>query len=196
MQLKVNEIFYSLQGEGGNMGKAAIFIRLSNCNKNCWFCDTKWETGEMMDIEQIRQAIAGYAGKMIIWTGGEPTLQLTEEVLSHFKDYYNCIETNGTLPVPAGIDYITCSPKVGLKKLNENFSFVNELRYPIDKDTLPPNIADLPKADHYFLSPIFTGTEKERHEFNGENVDYCIEYIKAHPEWRLSLQVHKLLKIA
>lgn len=195
MQLKVNEIFYSLQGEGANMGKAAIFIRLSNCNRNCWFCDTEWQSGLEKTIEEIRQEIAAYPSQMIIWTGGEPTLQLNEEVLAHFSDYYNCIETNGTNPVPKGIDYITCSPKVGVETLNKNFSFVNEFRYPIDKNTAPPAIEDLPKADNYFLSPIFTGLEKERHELNSENVEYCIDFVRKHPQWRLSLQIHKLLKI-
>jgi len=195
--MKVAEIFYSLQGEGANMGKPAIFIRLAGCNKDCWFCDTNWKNGIEMSIEEILQKIEKYPAKMIIWTGGEPTLQLSNEILHHFTHYYNCIETNGTNPVPSKIDYIACSPKVDVEVLHKNFDFVNEFRFPYYKEienTLP-KIADLPKADNYFLSPILFGNDIFAKK-NRENVISSIDFIKKNPQWRLSVQTHKLLNFA
>ena len=195
--MKVAEIFYSLQGEGANMGKPAIFIRLAGCNKDCWFCDTNWKNGIEMSIEEILQKIEKYPAKMIIWTGGEPTLQLSNEILHHFTHYYNCIETNGTNPVPSKIDYIACSPKVDVEVLHKNFDFVNEFRFPYYKEienTLP-KIADLPKANNYFLSPILFGNDIFAKK-NRENVISSIDFIKKNPQWRLSVQTHKLLNFA
>ena len=84
-----------------------------------------------------------------------------------FKEYYNCIETNGTNPVPRDIDYISCSPKVTVEELNINFpNGVNEIRYPVSKETIIPRIEDLPKAKHYFLSPVFLGKQNERFTIN------------------------------
>ena len=109
-----------------------------------------------MSINQIKGILSRFKSKTIIWTGGEPTMQLNDEILSHFKEYYNCIETNGTNPVPRDIDYISCSPKVTVEELNINFpNGVNEIRYPVSKETIIPRIEDLPKAKHYFLSPVF-----------------------------------------
>jgi len=195
--MKVAEIFYSLQGEGANMGKPAIFIRLAGCNKDCWFCDTNWKNGIEMSIAEILQKIEKYPAKMIIWTGGEPTLQLSNEILHHFTHYYNCIETNGTNPVPSKIDYIACSPKVDVEILHKNFDFVNEFRFPYYKEienTLP-KIADLPKANNYFLSPILFGNDIFAKK-NRENVISSIDFIKKNPQWRLSVQTHKLLNFA
>ena len=106
----INEIFYSLQGEGVHMGKASIFIRLSRCNLRCSFCDTEFDSGTEMTIEELRDAIAPYPGRRIIWTGGEPTLQLTEETVAYFKalGYHQSIETNGTRRPPrwAGLHHL------------------------------------------------------------------------------------------
>ena len=109
----INEIFYSLQGEGVHMGKPSIFIRLSKCNLRCSFCDTEFDSGHEMSLEAIHEAIKQWPSRRIIWTGGEPTLQLTDEVVAYFKalGYHQSIETNGTRRPPRGLDYITCSPK-------------------------------------------------------------------------------------
>jgi 7-carboxy-7-deazaguanine synthase len=193
--LKIVEIFYSLQGEGGNVGMPAIFIRLSNCNLDCWFCDTDWSKGTTRSIDSILEEIKQYNCKTIIWTGGEPTLQLTKEILVNFSDYYNCIETNGTNRVPDGIDYITCSPKIPARMLKQNFpNGVDEFRFPI-METLPPSIGELPKATNYFVSPIFLGDEKQRFQMDEENVNKCINFVKENEGWKLSLQTHKLLNI-
>lgn len=192
MNLKVNEIFYSLQGEGGRTGQASIFIRLSKCNLACSFCDTDFTFGKPMTVEEILEEISVFGCKWIIWTGGEPTLQLTDEIVTFFKKngYKQAIETNGTRKVPAGIDYITCSPKQHFEKIRALIPFVNELRFPIQKGDSLPDLTILPQAERYLLSPIF-----DNHSIIPENVEYCIELIKKSPQWALSLQVHKLINI-
>ncbi len=199
--LKVVEIFQSVQGEGANTGKSAVFVRLSHCNRNCWFCDTDWSVGTDMTVAEVLVEVNSlsdpedYPHNLLIWTGGEPTLQLTDEVLEHFSGFYNCIETNGSNPVPTRIQYISCSPKVSPDILKKNFKHVNEFRYPVGVGETLPEISDLPQADNYFISPLFVGEEKKRFEISAENVEFCIEYVKKHPQWRLSLQTHKFLNI-
>lgn len=192
-KLKIVEIFYSLQGEGANTGKPFVFIRLSNCNLNCWFCDTDWNKGQEYTLEQLLNEVNQYSCKNILWTGGEPTLQLTDEILRHFEGYYHAIETNGTNEVPSLIDYITVSPKVKPSEIKP--TRINEIRYPIELNTPIPSIKELPHAENYFLSPMFMGAPRQRFDMVKANVDHCIDYIKNHPEWRLSLQTHKILNI-
>jgi len=199
--LRVVEIFKSIQGEGANAGRAAVFVRLAGCNLSCWYCDTKWTDSTTMTVREILIEVnrlsdpCEYPNNLLIWTGGEPTLQLTDEILESFGDYFNCIETNGTNPVPAKIEYISCSPKVSPQELKKNFARVNEFRYPVGAGDTLPDISQLPPADNYFLSPVFLGKEKERFLKVDENIEYSIEYIKNNPQWRLSLQLHKLLNI-
>lgn len=192
MKLTVNEIFYSLQGEGGRSGEASIFIRLTKCNLACSFCDTDFADGEDMTVEEILKEISRYPCKWIIWTGGEPTIQLRDEYLAVFREhgYKQAIETNGTRRVPSLIDYITCSPKQDYESIQSWIPVVNEIRIPVSLGDVIPDISVFPEADNYFLSPIFDGDK-----INLQNVDYCVEQIKLHPEWRLSLQVHKLIHI-
>jgi organic radical activating enzyme len=192
MKLIVNEIFYSLQGEGGRSGEASIFIRLTKCNLACSFCDTDFADGVEMSIDDILSHIKKYPCKWIIWTGGEPTIQLKDEHLAVFRQqgYKQAIETNGTRKVPSLIDYIACSPKQDYESIKEHIPEVNEIRIPIKEGGSIPDISALPKADNYFLSPIFDGNK-----INPQNVDYCVELIKKHPQWQLSLQIHKLIHI-
>ena len=195
LKLKVVEIFNSIQGEGANVGRSATFIRLSNCNKNCAYCDTDWDFGTEMTVDEILAEVGKYPDSMIVWTGGEPTLQLTSEILAEFKDFFQAIETNGTNPVPAGIDYISCSPKVGCEVLKQNFVSVDEFRFPIIAGDEIPSIDVLPQASNYFLSPIFDGEVKKRVEINRANLDYCLSVIQHDPRWRLSVQLHKLINV-
>lgn len=192
MNLNVNEIFYSLQGEGGRVGEPSIFIRLTKCNLVCSFCDTDFEYGVDMSLDAILDQIKKYKSKWIIWTGGEPTLQLNDECLLFFKEngYKQAIETNGTRQVSSFIDYITCSPKINYEKVKTKIPFANEIRIPLAKGDLLPNISIFPKADKYFVSPIF-----DDNQINIDNVNYCVNLIKENPEWTLSLQVHKLIHI-
>lgn len=192
MNLRVNEIFYSLQGEGGRTGEPSIFIRLSKCNLSCSFCDTEYETGVRMTIEEVLEHISHFTCKWIIWTGGEPTLQLTDEVIEIFKSkgYKQAIETNGTRRVPNGLDYITCSPKQEFHIVKLLIPEVDELRFPISKGDPLPDISILPKSKRYFLSPIF-----DDKTMIPENVEYCTNLVMQNPPWSLSLQMHKLIGI-
>jgi organic radical activating enzyme len=193
MNLKVKEIFYSLQGEGGRQGEASIFVRLSGCNLKCNFCDTDFSGGKAMELPQILSVIRKFPCRWIIWTGGEPTLQLTGEAIAFFKHegYLQAVESNGHYPLPGLLDYTVVSPKGNpdyAKKINPN---VDEIRLPVEKGDTIPDFERLPKAGRYFLSPVFTDDALE----TKENIDYCVEQIKRLTGWRLSLQIHKLINI-
>lgn len=184
----------SLQGEGARAGEASIFIRLAGCDLTCGFCDTEFESGIEMSNEQLLEDINKIRGKClwIVWTGGEPALQLTKEIVQYFSDkgFMQAIETNGGHRVPENLDFVTVSPKVAEHVLKQKFpDGVTELKYVrhAGQKTVPePSIA----AEHYFLSPVFDGDKP-----NQENVKHCIQLIKDNPKWKLSLQMHKLLKI-
>ena len=199
--LNVVEIFKSIQGEGDNVGRAAVFVRLAGCNLSCWYCDTDWSHSSKMSVSDVLEEVKKLSNpedspnSLLIWTGGEPTLQLTDEILELFQDYDNCIETNGTNPVPAKIKYISCSPKVTPEVLRKNFTRVNEFRYPLKAGDVLPDISELPFADNYFVSPVFLGEDKKRFQQVNENIEYAINLIKSNPKWRLSIQLHKLLNI-
>jgi organic radical activating enzyme len=192
MKLNVNEIFYSLQGEGKRAGEASIFIRLTQCNLACTFCDTDFAQGTDMDLDEILAVLKEYPCRWIIWTGGEPTLQLKDEHLLFFKGkgYKQAIETNGTNPVSPLIDYITCSPKHRYAKIKEYIPRVDEIRIPVKWGDSLPDIKILPIADSYLVSPIFDGDKIVR-----TNVEYCVHLVKENPVWALSLQIHKLIHI-
>ncbi|MDL2241669.1 7-carboxy-7-deazaguanine synthase QueE [Bacteroidales bacterium OttesenSCG-928-L03] len=193
MNLKVNEIFYSLQGEGGRQGEASIFVRLTGCNLACDFCDTDFEEGTVMSRGEILTAIQAYPCRWIIWTGGEPSLQLTDEVLDFFRreGYLQAIESNGTQALPTGLDYRVVSPKGNTDYARRINPEVEEIRLPVVQGQTLPAIDSLPTAKYYFLSPVFTPRQEETQA----NIHYCVEQIKLNPHWRLSLQVHKLIGI-
>lgn len=185
----INEIFYSLQGEGHFTGVPAIFIRFAGCNLACPFCDTDHSEGVECTITDLIGSIFCYPCQHVVITGGEPSMQLTEEIVDalHQHGYFVQVETNGTLPLPANVDWITCSPK-GAPVVH---SHVNELKVLYNLNGYDRKSIEGVTADHYYLQPcdvkhpgrnaIITGT--------------CVEYIKRHPEWRLSLQTHKLINI-
>ncbi len=193
MNLNVKEIFYSLQGEGGRQGEASIFIRLTQCNLKCDFCDTDYKDGKDMKVGEIVSHIKQFPCQWIVWTGGEPTLQLTEEIILFFKKegFLQAIESNGHYPLSNSLDYTVVSPKgkTGYaKKINQE---VDEIRLPIKAKDVIPSIESLPHANCYFLSPVFI----EDKESTQLNINYCVEQVKLNPQWRLSLQMHKLIGI-
>ena len=110
---KINEIFYSLQGEGFHTGTPAVFVRFSGCNLRCSFCDTRHEEGVMMTDEEIVEKVSSFPARIVILTGGEPSLWIDKALISRLREAGKqiCIETNGTRPLPDGIDWVTCSPK-------------------------------------------------------------------------------------
>ncbi len=197
--MRINEIFYSLQGEGAYVGTPCVFIRFAGCNLNCHFCDTEFNMFREMSAGEIIEEIRKYPANHVILTGGEPTLQLTISLLDKLHDEGKKIhiETNGTQAIDKEmarkIDWITCSPKFEFNpdaqlKLN----FMNELKVvymgqdmSVYDDLL--NISDC----LFYLQPCDTGDAVR----NEEIIDNAIQYIKAHPMWRLSLQIHKLLNI-
>jgi len=193
MNLKVKEIFYSLQGEGGRQGEASIFIRLSGCNLKCDFCDTDFSGGKEMSWTEILSVIQQFPCQWIVWTGGEPSLQLTDECLLFFKQngFSQAIESNGYNRLSELLNYTVVSPKGRVDYALTINPQVNEIRLPVrDKDCIP-TLTSLPKAEHYFLSPIFTENQTE----TKANIDYCVKQVKRCPEWRLSLQIHKWIGI-
>ncbi|MDR0505222.1 MAG: 7-carboxy-7-deazaguanine synthase QueE [Dysgonamonadaceae bacterium] len=193
MNLNVKEIFYSLQGEGGRQGEASIFIRLTGCNLRCNFCDTDFENGKDMTENEILDIIEDYPCRWIVWTGGEPSLQLTDDVLLYFKlqGYFQAIESNGHYKLSDILDYIVVSPKGNTDYAKKINPYVDEIRLTVAWKGMIPDIRSLPKAKMFFLSPVFTKYLTSTQA----NINYCVEYIKQHPKWRLSLQMHKLIGI-
>lgn len=178
---KINEIFYSLQGEGFHSGTPAVFIRFSGCNLKCNFCDTKHEEGTYMPDNEIIEAISSFPANTVILTGGEPSLQIDDALIEllHKAGKYICIETNGTHPLPSGIDWITCSPKEDAPVRLEH---INEVKVVYTGQDL--SVYAALKADWHFLQPC-----------SCSNTEEVVDYILCHPEWRLSLQTHKLIDI-
>ena len=193
MSLSVKEIFYSLQGEGGRQGAASIFIRLGGCNLRCDFCDTDFSQADYMTCEQILTQIRLFPCKWIVWTGGEPTLQLTDECLLFFKHagFFQAIESNGHKPLSRLLDYTAVSPKGKTDYAKNVNPRVDEIRLPIQYNDVIPPVESLPEAEYYFLSPIFTADSGK----TMANVYYCVKQVKQNPQWRLSLQMHKLAGI-
>lgn len=184
----VNEIFYSLQGEGFWAGTPCVFVRFSGCNLHCDFCDTPHQTGNEMDEAAIIAAIRECSKRCrhIVLTGGEPALQVTQELVFALKSagYYLHIETNGTLPLPEGIDWVTLSPKyedVVLEKASE-VKLVYEGQDVSEWEDFSPL---------RYLQPCDRGDE----HLNRKNLQQCIEFVKSNPKWSLSVQLHKLLDI-
>lgn len=201
--MKVNEIFYSLQGEGVYTGTAAVFLRLSGCNMKCWFCDTKGhEQGTEMTEEEIAERVSQYPARHIVITGGEPTMQLNARLtqLLHEEGFYIQIETNGALPLKDGteVDWITCSPKGNEIKIQR----IDELKLLFIKEYLE-KYKEV-KASQRCLQPLDEGGQEVQtlasqagssRFASSRGVQEVISYIKEHPQWRLSLQTHKLINI-
>ena len=189
MKKRVNEIFYSLQGEGRNTGRAAVFVRFAGCNLRCQFCDTDFTDYREMTDEEIVDAVSRFPSTFVVLTGGEPTLQVDEAFveLLHVHGYEVAMETNGTQVPPANIDWLTVSPKgsIAVRRCNElKVVWTNE-HVPLEE------LSRTVTADYYYLQPCDTGHELT----NRIIIEQCIDYIKEHPQWRLSLQTHKLIGI-
>ena len=195
---RVNNIFYSLQGEGRNTGRAAVFIRFAGCNLRCSFCDTEFNTYREMSGEDILATIGDYPSRFVVLTGGEPTLQVDEAFvdLLHQQGYEVAMESNGTRPAPQNLDWLTVSPKEGGKwdKNNDNCRQPDEIKIVFDDEINPEEIiahSSFLIPPLLYLQPCDTG-DAER---NRVITQACVDYIKAHPRWRLSLQTHKLIDI-
>lgn len=190
--MRVNEIFYSLQGEGRFTGTPAVFLRLSGCNLKCSFCDTSHEDGVEMEPAEIIGEILKYPSRHIVITGGEPSLQLDRDFVErlHQHGYYVQVETNGVKRLPDNVDWITCSPKYKPICYDE----VQEIKYVYEGKESEEKILSLfrsVRAEEHYLQPCDVNNQGR----NAEILAGCIDFIKAHPEWKLSLQTHKILNI-
>lgn len=191
--MKVNETFLSLQGEGYFTGTAAFFLRLSGCNLRCPFCDTQHQSYTEMSEDDIVAEASRHKPRHIVITGGEPALQLTESLVDklHAAGFFIQVETNGTLPLPEGIDWVTCSPKGDFPQFP-----VDELKVLFMGDVTDPEAIISPllgkeSGVKLYLQPLDTGNEKQ----NRTILRSCINYVLQHPWWSLSLQTHKIVGI-
>lgn len=189
----VNEIFYSLQGEGRWAGRAAIFIRFSGCNLKCPFCDTDFKAYKKMTAKDILQELLKYSQcNFVVLTGGEPTLQVGRAFVKmlHDNGYYVAMETNATREAPVGIDWITASPKKAY--VHEGGVWItkaDEVKVVYDGKH-EPNTFGI-DANEYYVQPCDTGDPKK----NAEIIQKCVEWVENHPKWKLSLQQQKILKV-
>jgi organic radical activating enzyme len=192
-------MFYSLQGEGARSGTANVFVRFSGCNLACnlkehgFDCDTEFVSGRSMSMDYIYEEadrIRGKNGaKAVIWTGGEPGLQLDDELVTLFRTrgWYQSVETNGTKELPTGLDWVSCSPKTAEHTLA--LKAATELRYVRRQGMgIPKPSID---AAHYFISPGF----QPDGSLDSKDLGWCIRLAKENPLWRLSVQQHKLWNV-
>lgn len=212
MSYAVKEVFHTLQGEGVNAGRAAVFLRFTGCN--LWtgraadrtkglggcsrWCDTDFVGvngpggGRFSSARDLALHVAAtWAGKeahrLVVCTGGEPLLQLDEPLIDalHEEGFEVAVETNGTLPAPRGLDWICVSPKHGAKLVLRSG---HELKLVVLQDGVDPKEFESLDFKHFLLQPM-DGLDRERH------TRFAVEHCMANPRWRLSLQTHKLLGI-
>ena len=212
MSYAVKEIFYTLQGEGGQAGRPAVFCRFAGCNlwsglerdratAQCRFCDTDFvgtdgqNGGKFADAEALAVAIAAQwpeaepgADALVVFTGGEPCLQLDAALLDAIsaQGFETAIETNGTLPVPTQIDWICVSPKPESTLVQQAG---HELKFVYPQETLSPEQFEHLDFEHFFLQPMDVDDEAKR----WHNIQAAIAYCLQNPQWRLSLQTHKII---
>jgi len=193
---RINEIFYSLQGEGRHTGRAAVFVRFSGCNLACSFCDTDFRSYTLMTAEDILAAVSPWVScAFVVLTGGEPSLQVDVPLVEalHEAGFYVAMETNGTHPVPQQVDWVTWSPKDCFVEHVPAMALerVNEIKVVFDGKIDPERYAHIADGALLYLQPCDTGNAHR----NAVIVQQCVEYIKQHPHWCLSLQTHKLIQI-
>ena len=213
MTYSVREIYYTLQGEGAQTGRPAVFLRFAGCNlwsgreqhradAICRFCDTEFVGtdgpggGRFETSDALGKAVANAwpqgdtdADRYVVCTGGEPLLQLDAAAIDalHEAGFEVGVETNGTIEAPAGIDWLCVSPK-GRASVEQRHGDELKLVYPQPEEEAQPALFQELPFEHFFLQPL-----------HDENVDAntraAIEYCLAHPRWRLSLQTHKIIGI-
>jgi 7-carboxy-7-deazaguanine synthase (Cx14CxxC type) len=212
MSYSIKEIFFTLQGEGANTGRAAVFCRFTGCNlwsgheedrasAICQFCDTDFVGtngtggGRFATAAEVAQAVgaawpaqpSSLIRPLVVCTGGEPLLQLDAELVSAFHEagFEVAIETNGTQACPPGVDWICVSPKAGAKLV---LSSGHELKLIFPQTGAEPELYEQLDFQNFFLQPM-DGPARE------VNTQLALQYCLRHPQWRLSLQTHKLLGI-
>lgn len=187
---RINEIFYSIQGEGAFAGTPAVFVRFSGCNLACPWCDTDHTHAEEMTRDELEDAVRallkGREGAILVLTGGEPALQLRDDdPLFQGFGCRVCVETNGTLPVPDWVDWVTVSPKNELSAIVPLF---DELKFVFEPEHIP-----------YYLSMQDVGCIKSiqplARKDGTTNLAEALEFVLAHPRFKLSVQLHKIIGV-
>jgi 7-carboxy-7-deazaguanine synthase len=194
---RVNEVFYSLQGEGTRAGAPSIFVRFSGCNQQCslashgFDCDTEFVSGVNYTRDQLLTEIQTVGGscRWIVLTGGEPGLQVDSDLVEalHAAGYKLAIETNGSIDVGGlGIDYIAVSPKVAEHAIRQRTA--DEVRYVRGYgQAIPKTVVN---AVYRYISPAHNGLT-----LDAKTLQWCVALVKEHPEWKLSVQQHKTWQI-
>ncbi len=193
---RVNEMFYSLQGEGVRAGTANLFLRFQGCNLRCaaqthgFDCDTEFVSGKRWTAVAMVAYLRELAPQCswIVLTGGEPGQQVDAPLVEylHEQGYRLAVETNGTVELPPGIDWITVSPKVAEHCVRQRVA--HEVKYVrAHGQGIPRTVV---KADHYLISPAFDGSH-----LDARTLEWCLRLVRDHPPWRLSVQQHKLWNV-
>ncbi len=209
MTYQIKELFYTLQGEGVNVGRPAVFCRFSGCNlwsgreedrasAACRFCDTDFVGvdgpggGKFSEASALAAAAlalwpAGAGSRFVVCTGGEPLLQLDDRLVAafHAQGFTVAIETNGTLAAPRSVDWICVSPKAGTT-LQQTSG--DELKLVFPQEGLDPDALLMLDFDNFLLQPMDGPDQRS-------NTQRAIEFCRQHPTWRLSLQTHKMIGI-
>ena len=187
---RVNEIFYSIQGEGAFAGTPAVFVRFSGCNLACPWCDTDHSHAVEMTHDELEDAVCGllkgHEGAIIVLTGGEPALQL-HDVEPLFRGFGSriCIETNGTQPVPDWVDWITVSPKNALSPIVPR---PNELKFVFEPEHIPYYLSMQDAGCAKYIQPL---ARKD----GTTNLAEALKFVLAHPRFKLSVQLHKIIGV-
>lgn len=206
MTYTVKELFYTLQGEGANAGQAAVFCRFAGCNlwsgnefdrasAICTFCDTDFVGthgtlgGKFQSPTALSEAIANlwpaeeHQGRFVVLTGGEPLLQADDELIAslHARRFRVAVETNGTLEAPLGVDWVCVSPKVGAPL---RLTKANELKVVVPQPGMDLDSLSTFPAAQRFVQPMDGPCL-------AENTQWAVDWCLRHPQWRLSLQMHK-----
>jgi 7-carboxy-7-deazaguanine synthase (Cx14CxxC type) len=194
----VREIFYTLQGEGAHIGTPAVFVRFAGCNlwsgreedradAVCRFCDTDFLNGTKYCLDEIVATVRAHGCQNVVFTGGEPGLQLNSELIAAFPGYHLAVETNGTVLLPRGLDWVCVSPKAGT---HIRQTTADELKLVYPQDGLSPgDAAEMVDAPIRWLSPM-AGPDW------AANVAAAVAYAKANAGWRVNIQAHKFWRIS
>lgn len=206
MSYTVKELFVTLQGEGAQTGMRAVFCRFAGCNlwsgreadrakAICQFCDTDFVGtdgvggGKFADARRLADAVLAAWGpsevhRLVVCTGGEPLLQLDAALIDalHVRGFRIAVESNGTVPAPAGIDWLCISPKAGAETVQRTG---DELKLVFPQPTLMPDAVEGWDFKHHFVQPMDGPAQRE-------NIRAAIDWCLANPKWRLSLQTHKV----
>lgn len=203
MPYLVKEIFYTLQGEGFWTGRPAVFCRFARCNlwtgreedrgrATCQFCDTDFLHGDRYDEDDLLDRInwawpAGRPNKMVVFTGGEPAIQLNAKFVNAVKQlgFYTAVETNGTMPIPNQLDWVCVSPKAGTNLVTR---VGDELKVVFPQPDLKMDWLANRSFDHFWISPM-DGPDLEI------NTRSAVEYVMNNPQWRLNVQTHKMIGV-